>query len=102
MTYVSDLQCVAGTHPAIPGHFPNSPIVPGAWMLTLVESFCRAHVCANAVAEDVEFVRFRQPLRPDQLFRIHVTVEADERIRFEIVSDGALIADGRLRLRVAG
>lgn len=100
MTYVSELQCVAGTHPALPGHFPHSPIVPGAWLLTLVEGFCRARVSADAAVAGVDYVRFRQPLLPGELFRIHLTVAADDRVRFVVERDGAPIAEGRLALRV--
>ena len=48
---------------------------------------------------ELDFVRFRQPLLPDQSFRIELDVESGGRIRFAIVSDGVKIADGRLALR---
>ena len=99
MTYVSEPACVSATHPALPGHFPRSPIVPGAWLLTLVEAFCRARVNADAAVAGVEFVRFRHPLLPGEPFRIHLTVEPDDRVRFMIERDGTSIADGRLALR---
>jgi 3-hydroxyacyl-[acyl-carrier-protein] dehydratase len=100
LTYVSELQCVPGSHPALPGHFPQTPIVPGAWLLTLVEEFYRACVRAEAAVAGVDFVRFRHPLAPDQPFRIHLTVEADDCVRFVIERDGAPIAEGGLALRV--
>ena len=89
-----------GSHPALPGHFPQTPIIPGAWLLTLVEEFCRTCVRAEAAVAGVDFVRFRQPLLPDQPFRIHLTVEADDRVRFVVEGDGAPIAEGRLALRI--
>jgi 3-hydroxyacyl-[acyl-carrier-protein] dehydratase len=100
VTHVSELQCVPSSHPAFPGHFPRTPIVPGAWLLTLVEEFCRARVNAEAAVASVDFVRFRQPLLPDQPFRIHVMVEAEDRVRFLIERDGAPIAEGGLALRI--
>lgn len=99
MTYVSERQYVAATHPALPGHFPRSPIVPGAWLLTLVEACCREHFRAEIAMAQLDFVRFRKPLRPDQPFRIELDVESGGRIRFAIVTDDAQIADGRLALR---
>lgn len=102
MTYVSERQCVAATHPALPGHFPLAPIVSGAWLLTLVEACCREHLRTLVAVAEVDFVRFRQALLPDQPFRIELDVEAGGRIRFAIVSDGARIADGRLALRATG
>jgi 3-hydroxyacyl-[acyl-carrier-protein] dehydratase len=100
LTYVSELQCVPGSHPALPGHFPQTPIVPGAWLLTLVEEFYRACVSAEGAVAGVDFVRFRHPLAPDQPFRIHLTVEAEDRVRFIVEGDGAPIAEGRLALRI--
>jgi 3-hydroxyacyl-[acyl-carrier-protein] dehydratase len=100
LTYVSELQCVPGSHPALPGHFPQTPIVPGAWLLALVEEFYRACVSAEAAVAGVDFVRFRHPLAPDQPFRIHLTVEAEDRVRFIVEGDGAPIAEGRLALRI--
>ena len=89
-----------GSHPALPGHFPRTPIVPGAWLLTVVEEFCRARVSAEVAVAGVDFVRFRHPLLPDQPFRIHLTVEAEDRVRFVVERDGAPIAEGRLALRI--
>ncbi len=99
MTYVSERQYVAATHPALPGHFPLAPIVPGAWLLTLVEACCREHLRTTTAVAELDFVRFRQSLLPDQPFRIELDVQSGGRIRFAIVSDGARIADGRLALR---
>ena len=102
MTYVSESQYVAVTHPALPGHFPLAPIVPGAWLLTLVETCCREHFRTAIAVGEIDFVRFRQALLPDQPFRIELDVESGGRIRFAIVSDGTRIADGRLALRATG
>jgi 3-hydroxyacyl-[acyl-carrier-protein] dehydratase len=102
VTYVSERQYVAATHPALPGHFPRAPIVPGAWLLTLVEACCREHLRTEIAVAQLDFVRFRAPLLPDQPFRIALEVESGGRIRFTIVTDGAQIADGRLTLRASG
>jgi 3-hydroxymyristoyl/3-hydroxydecanoyl-(acyl carrier protein) dehydratase len=97
--HVSTLQCVPRSHPALAGHFPHAPIVPGAWLLTLVESFCRAELGADVALSGIEYVRFRQPLLPDQRFRIRVTVLPDDVVGFAIECDGSQVAEGRIIVR---
>ena len=96
MTHVSELQCVSRSHPALAGHFPHAPIVPGAWLLTLVESFCRARLGAEMTLVRIQYVRFRQPLLPDQPFRIHLAVLADDVVGFTVERDGSPVAEGRI------
>jgi 3-hydroxymyristoyl/3-hydroxydecanoyl-(acyl carrier protein) dehydratase len=83
------------------GHFPGAPIVPGAWLLTLVESFCRAEFGADVTVSGIEYVRFRQPLLPDQRFRIRVTELPDDVVDFEVERDGSPVAEGRIIVRRA-
>jgi 3-hydroxymyristoyl/3-hydroxydecanoyl-(acyl carrier protein) dehydratase len=101
VTHVSALQCVPRSHPALAGHFPRAPIVPGAWLLTLVESFCRAELGADVTVSSIEYVRFRQPLLPDQHFRIRVTELPDDVVDFSVERDGSPVAEGRIIVRSA-
>jgi 3-hydroxyacyl-[acyl-carrier-protein] dehydratase len=96
VTHVSKLQCVPRSHPALAGHFPQSPIVPGAWLLTLVESFCRAELGTELTVTRIQYVRFRAPLLPDQPFRLHIDVLADGVVGFAVERDGSPVAEGRL------
>jgi 3-hydroxymyristoyl/3-hydroxydecanoyl-(acyl carrier protein) dehydratase len=99
VTHVSELQCVPRSHPALAGHFPQAPIVPGAWLLTLVESFCRAEMGAELTLAGIQYVRFREPLLPDQRFRIHLAALTDEVIGFTVERDGSTVAEGRIVVR---
>lgn len=78
-------------HPALPGHFPGQPVVPGVVLLD--------HVAA-AVAQwqgrtlqRLAQVKFLQPLLPGQDAELVLTVDG-ERIRFRISAAEREIANG--------
>lgn len=83
---------VESSHPAIAGHFPGHPLVPGVMILAMV---------ADAVLGDatrarlVRTVKFHRPLRPDEPLEIVWSVR-DGTARFRCERSGELIADGRI------
>jgi 3-hydroxyacyl-[acyl-carrier-protein] dehydratase len=85
---------VSVSHPALPGHFPGRPIVPGVVLLTEIE---RA-IAEQLRAEVVEWpqVKFLSPLKPGERYTIEIKFERDH-ARFRIESNGAAIASGTLR-----
>lgn len=85
---------VPATHPALPGHFPGRPIVPAAWILTLVASACREAWGEAAVPLRLQRARFRAPLRPQAQVRIAVERGDDGSISFACTQDATRIADG--------
>jgi 3-hydroxymyristoyl/3-hydroxydecanoyl-(acyl carrier protein) dehydratase len=87
---------VSPAHPALAGHFPGNPIVPGAVLLGLVEraverAFAR-RVCA------VTLVRFHAPLKPARAFSIELERGDRDTVDFRLVAAGTRIATGRLRV----
>jgi acyl-coenzyme A synthetase/AMP-(fatty) acid ligase len=94
-------QEVAPEHPALPFHFPGDPLVPGAWLLALVESAARERFGAHLSVCGVPDTRFRQVLRPAEPFRITLDrVEAD-RVKFSVDTASAHVMDGALLVRDA-
>ena len=82
---------VPSTHPALPGHFPGQPLVPGVLLLEQVALGLRAWRGERlAVVAEVKFVA---PLLPDEEAELQLG-EANGRVRFEIRRDGALLARG--------
>lgn len=85
-----------------PGHFPDSPVVPGVlqvdWAMDLASELLGGlpRLC------EVEQVTFRDPLRPGDTFRIRVDAEANAWLRFRIWSEGAEHASGRARVQPSG
>ncbi|HEY8682964.1 MAG TPA: hypothetical protein VIM06_07315, partial [Rhodanobacter sp.] len=88
--------CVEAEHPALPGHFPGHPLVPGVILLEQVALALRAWRGQRLVR--VLEAKFVAPLLPTQRAVLRLT-EADaagagKRIRFEIQRDGSLLARG--------
>ncbi len=108
-----ELICIDAAHPALAGHFPGNPVVPGVLLLERVLDFARRRYGLRADPLRLPQVKFLQPLLPGQAAEIvlekiglerigldPVTTEsipaADARIRFRIERDGALLASGEL------
>ena len=94
---------VPNNHPAIAGHFPDNPIVPGVVILSRVTDAIRQQL-PNIVLGTLLSMRFYAPLRPDRPFNVrtelrgkkqnaHVHVEIREDDEFSTV--GTLIATGQ-------
>ena len=91
---------VAAEHPALPGHFPGRPIVPGVVILDRVLSAIEsAHGPLGALR--LPQVKFMQPLLPGQAASIAVETVAQveaaaPRWRFRVESAGVLLASGEV------
>ena len=85
--------CVAPEHPALPGHFPGNPLVPGVVVLERVAAALKAWRGTAIGKLDAKFV---QPLRPGE----EATIALDDdgaRVRFEVTrADGGVLARGTL------
>ena len=93
------------SHPMFAGHFPGNPIVPGAYLLALVEGRANAWLRAQGdlahVVGGVSAVKFVRPLRPDEECEIAFAAPANETLRFRLQVGGAPCANGTLSLRAA-
>jgi 3-hydroxymyristoyl/3-hydroxydecanoyl-(acyl carrier protein) dehydratase len=82
---------IAATHPALPGHFPGNPIVPGVVLLDRVAAAIeRAHGTRLA---KIASVKFMAPLKPEEDAELRVTRDG-LRVRFRIDRDSAPILRG--------
>lgn len=82
---------VPPTHPALPGHFPGHPLVPGVVVLEQVAMALRAWRDERLVR--VAEAKFVAPLLPGESAELTLSA-AGSRVRFEIRRGGALLARG--------
>lgn len=88
--------CIPAAHPALPGHFPGRPLVPGVMELEQVALALRAWRGQRlARVLDAKFVR---PLLPAQGAQVQLRAAdaASLRVQFEITHDGMVLARGNV------
>ena len=88
---------IAPEHPALAGHFPEHPVVPGVLLLTEVLSVAERHWNMARGAVTLTAVKFRAVLRPGDPFSLSMETEDRQQIAFTITSGDATIASGSLR-----
>ena len=82
---------IAADHPALPGHFPGNPVVPGVVLLDCIAAAIeRAH---GAHLARIDSVKFLAPLKPDESAELRVARDG-ARVRFRINRGGAPILRG--------
>lgn len=90
---------ISPLHPALAGHFPDNPVVPGVVILRRV---CRAVTEAHGGAVTaVPVVKFHAPLKPAEPFEIGLEPARGGRVSFRVVRGETLIAAGTVLVGAA-
>ena len=85
---------IAASHPALPGHFPGQPVVPGVVLLDrVVAAVERAWPVRVAGFGQVKFLR---PLLPDR--DAELLLERADTLRFRILAGTETVASGSVEL----
>lgn len=87
---------VTADHPALAGHFPGTPIVPGVLLLDWV---LHGVATATGIAPDrceLNSVKFLSPARPGDALVIHHSTSVSGTLRFEVVAARRKIASGSI------
>lgn len=84
-------------HPALAGHFPDRPIVPGVVILDEVLALASRFDPARRVSGIVS-AKFTAVLLPGQPCRVELGPGTDDGLRFACVAAGRRIAAGILAL----
>ncbi|MGE0734436.1 MAG: hypothetical protein AB7G15_13660 [Alphaproteobacteria bacterium] len=90
---------VAADHPAIPGHFPGHPIVPGAVILD--HMIAAATSATGMPVAEIAQAKFLRPLAPGEVCRIAVDARAVPVVRVACGSDTGPVANAVLRLKAS-
>ena len=97
---------IAADHPALAGHFPGRPIIPGVVLLDQVILAACAWLNVKESSQHCEIAnaKFLSPVAPGEALQLQLNRQSSaefESLRFEISSGERRIASGALRLRQA-
>ena len=85
------------------GHFPNFPVVPAVVQVQWVMDAARELLGKAVVLERIEALKFKEPLRPGQVFRLRVELSASrDLLEFRLWEEGHLFSSGRCLLGASG
>ena len=87
---------IAASHPALPGHFPGHPVVPGVVLLEAVVAALAQHVGAAMRVTGFPVVKFLAPLLPEQEFEVVFSTKRPGQMVFEIMANGEKLVSGTL------
>ncbi len=92
---------VASDHPALAGHFPGRPIVPGVLVLDRLLEAAEGQLGHALRVVGLAHAKFPAPLMPEEEARMNFRIDGD-RLDFEIDHHGRLIARGVFQLAPVG
>ncbi len=86
-------DAIASGHPALAGHFPGNPMVPGVVILARVAEAIGARFPGRELGTLLH-ARFHIPLKPDEKFSVEQELHAD-RVTFKVRRDADILASGQ-------
>lgn len=88
---------IPGDHPALPGHFPGHPLVPGVVLLDCVLAEAEHWLGGRVTVRSLPQAKFTAPLLPGQAAQIQLRL-AGSQLRFSVTRAGETIAQGMVEL----
>lgn len=91
-------QVVPVEHPALAGHFPGHPVVPGVVLLSYVWDAIQRRAEQPSACGGWPSVKFLAPLLPGETFTVEVEFTAGTSAKFTCKTAQRTIAQGSARL----
>lgn len=92
-------------HPAMSGHFPGHPIVPGVVLLDHAVLALGTALDRQLAVVQASMLKFLSPVRPGErvevLHQSEAAADGDETVRFTLRSAGRDVASGTLQVRAS-
>jgi 3-hydroxyacyl-[acyl-carrier-protein] dehydratase len=92
-------RAITRDHPSLPGHFPDTPLVPGVLILDeVLAALCDWNKDCRLAA--IRTVKFLQPLKPEQPFTICFSDSNGDasQVNFCCRIEGRVIVEGQLEV----
>jgi 3-hydroxymyristoyl/3-hydroxydecanoyl-(acyl carrier protein) dehydratase len=83
---------ISAAHPALPGHFPGEPVVPGVVVLDCVLALIGA---GCETPRSLAWVKFARPLLPEQRADVRWSASGSG-VRFTVSHEGIELVRGQL------
>lgn len=87
---------IAPDHPALPGHFPGHPVVPGVVLLDHAVMLIAAALAQPLEIFQIATVKFLSPVSPGEQVTIDYKTDASGAVHFTLGASGRAVASGTL------
>ena len=81
-------------HPALPGHFPGHPVVPGVVLLDAVVAALPVHAGCAVRVTGFPSVKFLAPLAPGQDFEVRFKAKRPDQASFDVLAGDHRLCSG--------
>lgn len=85
-------------HPALAGHFPGNPIIPGVMILDLVLNYFLEKYPNDNIA-GFNYVKFIKPLAPQESLNVTLTSISSHRVGFTCCKGTDIYVKGEISLQ---
>jgi 3-hydroxyacyl-[acyl-carrier-protein] dehydratase len=87
---------IGAEHPALVGHFPGAPIVPGVLLVDEMVRAAEAQLGPSSVRWRISTAKFLKPVRPGEILTLEHETLPNGSLRFSIARGAEPVAHGVL------